>query len=108
MYDAICSDQFQRFDAYSSNRERIINIIKDLKCEIDQLATTLAPKKDESLSSMTRSWLEQSELYFSQIQQLDTKLLEQMKKKKIEVSKEIGTLYKNRKSLGGYNLNSVR
>lgn len=97
-----------RLELNTSNRERLINILRDLQGEIDRTAIKLAPYKNESISLIARSWLGDNQRLMEQVELTDARLIQAMEDHKLEIRKQIGGIFKNRKSLGGYNLSSVK
>jgi len=92
----------------SENRERLINILESVQAQAEATLNKMSDFTDLELLMIIRSWREDVNYWIDKIRNVDsntTLLLEQLKE---EATIEIANVYKNKESLKGYNLNSIR
>lgn len=90
----------------ADNRERLLNIINGLQAEIETQLKTIT--NDASLSLVARNWVSRTDISIKQIFELDDQVILALNDIKKQTSQEIGSVYKQKQSIRGYNLNNVK
>lgn len=108
MIDAVEKENIDSLELHIGNRERLIKQLHLYQDQIDELAQKLAPMRSPFISEVARNWLLDSQKTLNAIEDTDQKLIKTLQSTKLSTQKQIGSLFKNRKSLSGYNLSSVR
>lgn len=101
--------KFDDIEALSFERERVIKIVGNLKKQIhDQIINLQAFQTSDQTLKLLRGWEKQDQSFQSGIKILDQKLLALLDDYKSGIQDNLGSTYKNRSKIQGYNLNRVR
>ena len=100
---------FQRVEAETMNRERLINIVGYVQGRIERAVKIIPPSVyNDKIAQTLNNWQEETSKAIKRITDIDTQVMELLKNSKQEVTKELGSVYKNKESHKGYNLNNVK
>lgn len=93
----------------SDNRDRIINVIGTFQTKIEKVIQDLSnTEATEQNLSIVRSWNEDINSWIKFTGELDNKTTNILNNLKDQTTQEIGTIYKTKENVKGYNLSSVK
>ena len=93
----------------TDNRERLISIIKTFQSGIEEDVTNLkAGDVTRAEIEILKTWSQEVNQIVLHNDNLDTEVLEALSDQKDQTTQEIASVFKNRQSVKGYNLSSVK
>jgi hypothetical protein len=98
----------EKVSRLADEREKLLSIISQVQGDVERYLNENSTKLDRYLAQKANSWIGQTTIYIQQIAEQDQILLEQLNQVKENTREEIGTVYKQKSSIKGYNLNNVK
>ena len=96
-------------ESSSQNRFRLINIIDHLNSKIDNSLKSINNLEScTNLLEILKTWSIELDIWTQKINKIDVSIMEEVNIFKTETCKEIGTTYKSKNQLQGYDLSSVK
>lgn len=93
----------------SENRERVIDAISQKQQEIESYTHLIEVKQlNPQMMGILKAWGQDLNQWIQRIQVLDSEIVEELEREKVETSKQIGTIFKTKEVFKGYNLNNTK
>ncbi len=108
MVKAAEKENIQSVSELADNRQRLLDIISKVQVEIENVLEKEVGKQGKYFIQKANSWISQTQIYIQDIAKLDEILLEHLNQVKENTIKEVSTVFKQKESIKGYNLQNVK
>ncbi len=109
LYHASANSNLNLVKFESDNRERLINILRNIQFKVEDEINNLAMSDITSeLLEMLDCWKWDINISINNIDILDQKTMESLQEQKDETSCKIASIYKSREKFKGYNLKNLK
>ncbi len=108
MIKAAQKENIELVTELADNRQRLLDIINQAQADIEKKLEQNIGTRESSFIRKANSWISNTQIFIQEIARLDEILLEELNQVKENTIKEVSKVYKQKKSIQGYNLNNVK
>ncbi len=100
---------YDRMDAESTNRQRVIHIVEYIQGRIEGSIKVIPPSVfDQEISNTLNLWQKSLANKIQEIAEIDNQLIKSIEKAKAEIQEDISSMQPGKNSLKGYHAGSVK